>query len=174
MGRNEHSGRKGGKFIPALCNILGVIILIACILFTLPLALPNFLGFEAYNIVSGSMEPTISVGSVVYVKEEKPENIPAGEIVAFVSGGSVIVHRVTENRYVEGTFITKGDANPREDLSEVPYSNIIGVVKYPLPYLGQYLSIFASRTGKIYVLAFALCGIMFNILASRLRSRYHE
>ena len=171
MSRNKNSGRKGGKFFPALCNFLGIAILLATIAVSIPLAIPRFLGFEPYNIVSGSMEPTIPVGSLVYIKETAPEDIQAETVIAFQSGNSIVVHRVKENHYVEGTFVTKGDANPRDDLSEVPYRDVIGVVAHHFPYLGQFLSVFSSRVGKIYVLLFALCGIMFNILASRLRNR---
>ena len=174
MGRNKNSGRKGGRLFPALCNILGIGILIFCIAVSLPLTLPRLLGYEAYNIVSGSMEPTISVGSIIYVKGIEAPDVRTGDIIAFYSGDSVICHRVTENRLVEGNLVTKGDANPREDLSDVPYRDLIGIVVQHFPYLGSFLTIFSTRVGKIYVLIFALCGIMFNILASNLRSRVNE
>ena len=39
----KRSGKKGGKLFPALCNILGTLMLIAVIVTALPLALPRFL-----------------------------------------------------------------------------------------------------------------------------------
>ena len=64
--------KRGGKFIPALCSILGTLILLAVILGALPLALPRLFGYEAYSVVSGSMEPALPVGSVVYVEPADP------------------------------------------------------------------------------------------------------
>ncbi|MBQ7059820.1 MAG: signal peptidase I [Firmicutes bacterium] len=141
------------------------------IVISLPLALPRFLGYDMYNVVSGSMQPAIPVGSVIYVQPSDPAKIKADDVIAFFVGDSVIVHRVMENKHLEGVFITKGDANPVEDLSDVPYHDMIGKVVFHIPYIGDFLSIFSTMTGKIYVLLFAMCGIMFNILAGRLRNR---
>lgn len=171
MKRKKGSGR---KVLAAICNILGIVILLICIGIALPLSLPKILGYEAYHITSGSMEPAIPVGSVIYVGHMEPEDIPEGEVIAFYSGSSVIAHRVTENRVVEGVFVTKGDANPLEDLENVRYRDVIGVVKLHIPFLGYYLAIFSDLIGKAYVLVFALCGIMFNLLATRLRRNANE
>ena len=172
--RNTNSGKKGGNFLPALCNILGVGILIFCILIALPLSVPKFLGYDAYQIVSGSMEPAIPVHSVIYVKQTEGADVQVGDVIAFYSGSSVVAHRVEENDITNGKFVTKGDANPREDIQDVHYSDLVGVVKGHIPVIGAFLTIFSSSAGKIYVLIFALCGIMFNILAGRLRNRTNE
>ena len=57
---------KGGKFLPALCGFLGTLILTAVILSALPLTIPRLMGYEIYTVVSGSMEPTLPVDSLVY------------------------------------------------------------------------------------------------------------
>ncbi|MBO4888165.1 MAG: signal peptidase I [Firmicutes bacterium] len=162
---------KGRKFIPALCNVLGVAILLFTIVISLPLALPRFLGYDVYNVVSGSMQPAIPIGSVIYVQPYDPVKIKTDDVIAFYVENTVIVHRVMENKHLEGVFITKGDANPVEDLSDVPYHDVIGKVVFHVPYVGDFLSIFSTTTGKVYVLLFAMCGILFNILAGRLRNR---
>ena len=64
-------------------------------------------GYGAANVLSGSMEPTFSEGTLLIIKaarETKP-----GEIVVYQSEDELIVHRVVS---VEGDIIvTKGDAN---------------------------------------------------------------
>lgn len=168
----KRSGKKGGKLFPALCNILGTLMLIAVIVTALPLALPRFLGYEVYEVVTGSMEPAIPVGSVIYVSPvESPKTIEAGEVIAFTDDGSVIVHRVVDNYYVQGEFVTKGDANPTQDFDKVPYSALVGRVERHFPMVGHLMSLYSSTVGKTYVLAFAACGLMFNILAGRIRDR---
>lgn len=170
----DYAGRHAGAFLPALCNVLGTLILLAVILSTLPLAVPQWMGYSCYSVLSGSMEPTIPTGSVIYVEPIEAIEVRSGDVIAFESGEGVVTHRVVENRYVEGKFITKGDANPREDLESTPYRALIGRVKGSVPYLGRFLTLYASPVGKTYALCFAACGLMFNLLAGRLRARERE
>ena len=170
----KRSGSKGGILFPALCNIIGTLMLLTVIITALPLALPRFLGYEVYEVISGSMEPAIPVGSVIYVAPLAPEDVQPGDVIAFEDEGSVIVHRVKENRFAVGQFVTKGDANPTEDFDKVPYAALIGRVERHFPMVGHMMSLYVSNVGKTYVLAFAACGLMFNILASRIRERRKE
>ena len=50
---NKRSDAKGGKLIPALCNIAGTLILLSVIASCLPVTVPRFMGYEIYNVVSG-------------------------------------------------------------------------------------------------------------------------
>ncbi|MGI5873560.1 MAG: signal peptidase I [Bacillota bacterium] len=165
----KRSGAKGRKYIPALCNILGILILALVIVTAIPVAVPRLLGYEAYTIVSGSMEPEIPVGSLAYVKEIPPDDIEDGEIIAFMGEGSVVVHRVVTNHTVEGRFVTKGDANEKEDPEDVPYANYIGRLEKHYPVLGQMLIVYMTNLGRVYMLCFAACGVLLNLLAARLR-----
>lgn len=163
------TSKKGGKLVPALCNILGTLILAAVIVSCLPLTVPRLMGYQIYEVVSGSMEPQIPVGSVIYVKPSAPEDIQENEIIAFQSGDSVITHRVVENHLVEGEFVTKGDANAAEDFRQAPYESLIGRVSSHIPMLGSLMALLASTVGKAYAVCFAACGAMLNILAGRIR-----
>lgn len=144
------------------------------ILSCLPLTIPRLLGYQIYNIVSGSMEPEIPVGSVAYVADVAPEDIQDGDIIAFMSNDSVVTHRVVRNRLVEGEFVTKGDANAAEDMHTVDYESLIGRVEYHFPMLGQLMVLYTGTVGKIYVICFAACGAMLNMLAGRMRDRVRE
>lgn len=163
------SGSKGRKAFPALCSVLGTLILVGVIAAFLPLTVPRLMGYEIYEVVSGSMEPEIPVGSVIYVKAAQPEEVEAGDVIAFNKGGSVITHRVEENHYVEGEFVTKGDANQEEDVEPVAYSSLIGKVERHVPVLGIIMTLLASDTGKFYAVLLAACGAMFHMLAGVLR-----
>ena len=166
---------KGGKFLPALCGILGTLILLAVIAVSAPLTVPRLLGYEMFEVLTGSMEPEIPVGSVIYVKYVQPELIEEREIVAFFkSEGDVVTHRVVDNHTVERELITKGDANEINDFEPVPYENLIGRVERHVPVVGRFMSLLAGTVGKLYLLCLAACGVMFNMLAGRLRRRNHE
>lgn len=168
MGKNK---RKGGKLIPALCNLTGALILAAAVGSCLPLSIPRFLGYEIYNVVSGSMEPEIPVGSAVYVKAADPESIGPDEVIAFQGGDSVVIHRVVKNNAVEGRFTTKGDANAEEDVNAVDYAALVGRVTAHYPMLGELMTLYTGKVGKAYLVCFAACGAMLNILAGRMRER---
>ena len=114
-------------------------------------------------VQSGSMEPNIPTGSLIFVQAVDPSKIvagppPVGDTVIYVQPGTrisdyfifasydplPISHRVIEKVEVNGTyyFLTKGDANiypdqnPSNPLSWVPEDRIVGKVVYSIPYLG--------------------------------------
>ncbi|MBQ8929646.1 MAG: signal peptidase I [Oscillospiraceae bacterium] len=145
--------------------------ILAVILTCLPLTLPRLFGYEIYNVVSGSMEPTIPVGSVIYVGQISPENVREEDVIAFQKDGELVVHRVVKNKTVEGKFVTKGDANNVEDLEPIPYDALVGKVERHFPVAGRFMMLYTSGIGKLYVLGFALCGVMFNVLAGLIRDR---
>jgi len=66
-------------------------------------------------VLTGSMEPTLSKGDMLFIKRVSPDELNIGEIVAYKRGGVIVVHRVI-NITSEG-FKTKGDANDAEDCS---------------------------------------------------------
>ena len=167
----KSSGGKGRNLLPALCSIFGTLILLGVTAAFLPLTVPRFMGYEIYEVISGSMEPEIPVGSILYVKRAEPEEIIPGDVIAFRRDGSVITHRVEENRYVEGEFITRGDANSREDLRPVPYECLTGKTVWHFPALGRVMSLMSGTTGKIYAAILAACGVMFHMVAGALRER---
>ena len=95
-------------------------------------------------------------------------------IVAYYLDGTVITHRVVENRFVEGVYVTKGDANDREDFTNARYHDLVGIVKYHIPLLGNYLMIYSNPITKFYLILVALIGVMLNVLASRMRAWQEE
>ena len=165
---------KGGELLPALFNIVGTFILLAVIASCLPIVVPQLMGYQVYNVVSGSMEPEIPVGSVIYVQEAAPETIEEGEVIAFRSEDSVIAHRVVKNQRVEGEIRTKGDANAGEDMHAIAYYAVLGRVVKHYPMLGAVMEIYTSTVGKVYLILFASCGAMMNLLASRIRENRRE
>ena len=162
--------RGGGKSLPALlCNVLGILLILGVILLMLPSFFPRALGIQVFNVLSGSMEPTIPVGSMIFVKPMDAEKIDSGDVIAFYSNGVVVTHRVMENRQLENRFVTKGDANDLEDRQKVQYSELLGKVVLHIPMLGDVTAHLTTPLGKVYLFALLLCGLLFNVIAGRLR-----
>lgn len=165
----DNGHRRGGKLIPALLNLVGTLLMLGVIALMLPTFVPRLMGYEVYNVVSGSMAPTITTGSMVLVEPAVAKDVQEGDIIAFFDGASVVTHRVVHNKLVEGKIVTKGDANETEDLSTVDYSSLIGRVVWHMPMLGDIMAHITTLLGKIYLLALILCGLLLNIIAGRLR-----
>ncbi len=168
------SGKRSRKRFPALCRFIGTFILIAIILAFLPLTLPRAVGWEVYEVVSGSMEPAIPVGSAIYVKAASPEEIETGDIIAFQKNGSVITHRVAQNHPEEKEFITKGDANRTEDMTPTPYGSLIGKEIFHIPYAGVLMTVLSGTAGKIYAVLFAVGGVLLRMLGGILEKQGGE
>ena len=161
--------QKGGKLLPALCNLLGTLLLLAVIGLCVPLTVPMLLGYDVFNVVSGSMEPAIPVGSMIFVRPTEAEEIREGDVIAFYRHGVVVTHRVLDNKKISQQFVTKGDANELADMESIAYADLLGRVDHHIPMLGDITAHITTPIGKIYLFAIILCGLLFNILASRLR-----
>ncbi|MBR2188011.1 MAG: signal peptidase I [Eubacterium sp.] len=168
MTKQKKKKRKG-RMAAAICHLFGCGILILVIAALAPITVPKFMGYEIFNVISGSMEPEIPIGSVAYVEQTEPALIEDDEVIAFMSGGTVIMHRVVSNHQVEGYLTTRGDANEVDDLGEVTYDMVIGRVVRHLPILGQVMMVCSSNIGKALLLCLAACGALLNILAGRFR-----
>ncbi|MBQ9004965.1 MAG: signal peptidase I [Atopobiaceae bacterium] len=151
--------------------MFGIFLIVLVLAMVLPVTLPRLMGYEVFNIISGSMEPAIPMGSAIYVSPIEPKDVQVDDVIAFLDEGSVVAHRVVTNRTSLGEFVTKGDANNTEDLFPVPYDSLIGVVALSVPMAGAAMSLYASPVGKVYLFMTLACGIMLNILADRMRTR---
>ena len=169
-----------------VCWTLIAVLTLAIIVFTLTKIngdSPTLFGYSLHRIMSGSMEPEIETNDVILNKEvSDASEVKLGDIVTFEGGPSFdnknVTHRVIVAPYDNGkgriVLVTKGDANEMEDFSNTRYRDLIGVVKYHFPYLGSYLMIYSNQITKVYLMVLAFCGVMFNILAGRMRRQAEE
>ena len=82
--KEQRKKRKSNKNLAArVCSILGTVLLIILVIVCVPLTLPRMAGIDIYTVVSGSMEPAIPTGSLVYVKNINPEDVKEDEVIAF-------------------------------------------------------------------------------------------
>lgn len=170
----ERRGRGRKSMAAAVMSAAGVLMLVAVAAACLPLTLPRLFGYHIYTVVSGSMEPAIPTGSLVYIKEGKAEEAAPGEVIAFygaADSASIITHRVVENHVVMGEFITKGDANQSPDMNPVPYSRFIGKVEYSIPEAGKIAAVFTSPGGKGLAGCAVGLAVLFQAAASLLEGR---
>ncbi|MDO4268760.1 MAG: signal peptidase I [Eubacteriales bacterium] len=133
-------------------TILIVLIVAAAVM----LAGVRLAGIQIFAVLSGSMEPAYSTGSLLYVAKTDYRNLKAGDPITFMMDEDVVVtHRIVEvvpdaedPRVLR--FRTKGDANNVEDGSLVHYKNIIGKPVFSIPKLG-YVVDFVQHPPGMYL-----------------------
>lgn len=117
------------------------------------------------TVISGSMEPTLKIGSVVVVSPA--ESYQVGDIVTFRTGGERIpptTHRIEDVKVEEGEliYITKGDANPIEDIEETKEGDIMGKALFSIPYLGYLVNFLKTPIGFLLLVGLPALLIIFG------------
>lgn len=144
-------------------NIIRVLLLIVCgtvIGFNVYLAnanglvgnkLPMPFGYGAAVVLSGSMEPELSKGDLIIVKQT--DLFSMNQVVVYQDGNSLVVHRIIELN--DDSVTTKGDANNTPD-DPIETSRISGEVVLAIPYAGNIVEFIKTPVGTIIVIALAI------------------
>ena len=114
--------------------------------------LPMPLGFGMAVVVSGSMEPELSVNDVVVVCPQ--DSYEVGDVVVFQNDHSLVVHRIIE-KLDEDMILTQGDANNTPD-DPVALKNVKGKMMFSIPFLGMLVTFFKSLPGTLLLLGLAV------------------
>ena len=118
--------------------------------------------YQAYVIISQSMEPTIHVQDAIVIKREDEYKI--GDICTYLSQnpsyfGIMITHRIIGmdiNENNEKVYIFKGDNNYSADTMNVTNDQIYGKVVMKIPKIG-YIQYFLSNAYGWIIAIFIPC-----------------
>lgn len=159
----------------AACLVLGILLVCNPILIvksTLqPEKPPSVLGVTPLAVLSGSMSGTIEAGDLIFVSQTTPETLETGDIIAYMSDGSVVTHRITaigtgENGTMQ--FTTKGDANNTADEEPVTADQLVGVYRGRLPGVGDFALFLRQPLGMLLFIAVPVAVILlYDILRRR-------
>lgn len=109
--------------------------------------LPMPLGFGAAVVLSGSMEPELSVNDLIIVSDA--DSYERNDIVVYQEGRTLVVHRIIS---IDGeTVVTKGDANNVED-APIQLSAIKGKVIFHIPFVGNIVGALKTPVGTLAIL----------------------
>ena len=98
--------------VKKVCGILSTIVFLFLFVIAGLLFVPKFLGYSQYAVLSGSMEPDIHVGAIVYNKDFSEDAIEEGTVITYqLSEKTLITHRIVSIDRESRTVITQGDAN---------------------------------------------------------------
>lgn len=146
--------------VKKICNILSTIVLILLLGVAATILAPMLLGYKEMAVLSGSMEPNIPVGSIVYVKPMEASQLEVGDVCTYMlaDGSNYVTHRVISIDPENQTLVTQGDANESPD-GDVAFSQVLGEAQFHLPYLG-YITINAKTPKGIM----AICGVLVVVI----------
>ena len=140
------------KLWSALSALLVILVVILAVL----LVGVRLVGLRPFVVLSGSMEPTYHVGSLIYVKEVDYKQLQVGDPITYLlNENTVVTHRIIQVLADASDpdtlrFFTQGDANAVADGTSVHHKNIIGKPVFSIPYLG-YVSHFIQHPPGTYV-----------------------
>ena len=145
-----------GKTLKKILNVISTILVVIVVVLALLLVGARFIGLNVYTVLSGSMEPTYHVGSLIYVKDVDTDELKAGDVITYMlDEDTIVTHRIADVIPDETDpsiirFQTKGDANDSVDGSLVHYKNVIGTPVFSIPKLG-YLANYIQKPPGRYI-----------------------
>ena len=140
------------KKVKKIWDTVATALVVLVVIFAIFLMGSRLVGLQVFHVISPSMEPTYSVGDLLYVKSVDPDSVKVGDPITFVLNEDLVVatHRVVAVDGENRQFTTKGDANETEDAAPVHFNNLIGVPVFSVPLLG-YVSAYIQNPPGMYV-----------------------
>jgi signal peptidase len=113
------------------------------------LAMP--FGYGITVVLSGSMQPELSVDDIVLIQAQESYSI--GDIIVYQDSTSLVIHRIVN--ICNGEVITQGDANDIPD-NPITIADIKGKKIAKIPRLGVVVRFLKSSSGFLVVLVVAI------------------
>lgn len=99
----------------------------------------NIFGYTFFEVVSGSMSPSIEKWDLIVVKVG--DDFEKGDVISYKRDGVFITHRIVEKG--DNYYITKGDANNSDD-NPVNKEDVAGKVVKVFSGIGVWLKVFST------------------------------
>lgn len=156
----QAAGRRSGRLAALLqgaATVGGTVVVIVLLVATIG---PRLLPYRTFTVLSGSMEPTIPVGSMIFDREVDASTLARGDVVTFHPPGhadKLVTHRIA--RVEEGKagsfLVTRGDANGVADDWRIPAEGRGLRYEFHVPYLGYVVGGLLTPTGRLVALTLA-------------------
>ena len=138
-------------------KVFYILIIIYLIIF-----IPVLWGKRPLVVISGSMEPILKVGGILYYEKINLDDFKKDDILVYQLNEHIVSHRIVNiNEY---GFETKGDNNNSNDSYIVDKNNVIGRGNnWSIPYIGYYADfIYNNKYLLIVMIILSYFNIWFN------------
>ena len=136
---------------------LGTLAVAVIVMVAVSLVVMRLTGFRTFTVMSGSMEPELPVGSLIYVRPVDYSTLNVGDVISYVANDekTVVTHRIVsievdKNDSDVWRFKTKGDTNSTADAGLVHYKNVLGTPMFVVPFIG-YVAYNIQQPPGIYI-----------------------
>jgi len=138
--------------------------------------IPDIFGYKIFVIVSGSMEPNINKGDVIFIKEAKEQELEIGDIISFNDRGEIVTHRISNINNDEGKvlYITKGDNNKKEDRESISYDKIEGEYIFKLNGFGNFIKILQNKIVLILLFTILILNYLYMKRINKRKKKREE
>ncbi len=144
------------KLLVVIGNIFLAVILFVGVAIAFSL-LPIKNNYKLFLIMSGSMEPGLSTGSVVVVLPVSLYKVD--DVITFKNNDvnfkqKTTTHRISEIKYIDDKvyYQTKGDANNTADNQLVDQQSVLGKVYFSIPYVGYLIGYIKTLPGLMLII----------------------
>lgn len=178
--------RKENKVFKALKYfIYSFLIIVLCINFIIIIQsklnkdkIPSIFGYKPFIVLSGSMQPNVKIGDLVFVKKTNIDKLKVDDVIAFKSDDkTVTTHRIikidTETKN-EKCFVTKGDSNNVKDEGLVCKNNLEGKMVKRIPKLGKFINFIQQPLGFVVMMMtiFIICLFIYLYEDKKINKKY--
>ena len=144
-----------------------IIAILPFIVFTLITSKSSIIaGIQSFVVLTGSMQPAIPAGSIVYTRKTRlsarqAQNYEKGDVITFRHGNVIVTHRiyakiakVNEKNAKEVFYQTKGDANKTVDQGLTAQKDILGKSIFYVPFIGRLVLFLKTFPGYALLIIF--------------------
>lgn len=148
-----------------LISVLGIIIISSLVLY--------LLNYRVRIVVSGSMEPTIKTGSLMYYKkiseEDVYEKISIDTIITYKSSDGIdVTHQVISLDEESDAIITQSILSDSTADKPIKANQVLGIYAFSIPLLGFVINFlknpFVLIGIIIIIILFILCNLLFKFI----------
>lgn len=136
--------------------------------YTNPENLPGIFGIKPAVVLSGSMDPTIETGDLIFIKNVQNDALKEGDVICYMNAGKAVTHRIVDITVTDSgdkQYITQGDANNAKDMQPVLEKQIQGIWDGSrMKGLGNIILFMQTTTGMIlFIIGPLLLFIIWNV-----------
>jgi len=116
---------------------------------------PIIANIQSFVVQTGSMQPAIPVGSIIYV--QKTNQYDKGDIISFTNkANQTVTHRIVTVKKDKNiiSYVTRGDANNVADMDPVTKDKILGKMVFQVPVVGSFVNYLKTPQGFISAIVF--------------------
>jgi signal peptidase I len=143
---------------------------------------PHLVGYRSLTVLSGSMEPALGTGDIVFGEQISAREAKTGDVITFREPGEtrLVTHRLVSVRRGKAKLhmVTKGDANRVVERWSIPADGSIARAVYRVPKLGYGLAEIRSPRARLLLVVIPALLLALNELILIWRPRrkriHHE